>query len=186
MKQSILAVDDEPHLLKLLERIITHKTSYRIISTNSSLEVPKILENNHFDLMLVDLKMPGLNGMDILRMVNEQDRQEKVIIITAFGSLDTAVNAFQLGAVDYIIKPFKQERIITSVERWMYFQRATRKLDELDATFTKEPFTEALQDFKNEYLGRKFSKYGNNIDKIIKETGIPGEEVKNFAKNRNL
>ncbi len=186
MKQSILAVDDEPHLLRLLERIITHKTSYRIIITNSSLEVPKILENNQFDLMLVDLKMPGLNGMDILRMVNEQDRQEKVIIITAFGSLDTAIKAFQLGAVDYIMKPFKQERIISSVERWMYFQRATRKLEELDAIFTKEPFSEALQEFRNEYLRRKFSKYGNNIEKIMKETGISGEDIDNFTKNRNL
>ena len=54
MKQRILAVDDEPHMLKLMERIITEKTPYQITTTNNSLEVPEILEKNEFDLIIMD------------------------------------------------------------------------------------------------------------------------------------
>ena len=58
MTQTILSVDDEPHMLKLLERIITEKTAYRITTTNNSLEVPELLKQNTYDLILADLKMP--------------------------------------------------------------------------------------------------------------------------------
>ena len=66
MKQTILSVDDEPHMLKLLERIITEKTPYHVTTTSNSLEVPELLKQNTYDLILTDLKMPGLDGMDIL------------------------------------------------------------------------------------------------------------------------
>ena len=89
MKQTILAVDDEPHMLKLMERIVTEKTPYQITTTSNSLEVPEILEKSEFDLIIMDLKMPGMDGLDLLRLVKEKERFEEVVIITAFGSLET-------------------------------------------------------------------------------------------------
>ena len=88
MKQHILAIDDELDMLKLLERIITEKTPYRITTTNNSLEVEQLLEQTQFDLIITDLKMPGLDGMDVLRLVKEKKRYEEVIILTAFGSME--------------------------------------------------------------------------------------------------
>ena len=69
MKQSVLVIDDEISMLKLLERIITEKTPYQVETTNNSLEVPKILEKKQYDIIITDLKMPGIDGMDILRLV---------------------------------------------------------------------------------------------------------------------
>jgi two-component system response regulator PilR (NtrC family) len=102
MTQRILAVDDELHMLTLLERIITEKTPYQIVTTNNALEVPALLEKSQFDLIITDLKMPGLDGMDILRLVREQGRPEEVIIITAFGSLESAIEALSRKVFDYI------------------------------------------------------------------------------------
>ena len=106
MPQNILAVDDEIHMLKLLERIILEKTPYDILTTNNALEIPSILEENTFDLLIVDLKMPGMDGLDILRLIREQQRPEEVVIITAFGTLESALDAFTQGVFGYITKPF--------------------------------------------------------------------------------
>ena len=81
MKQRILAIDDEIHMLKLLERIITEKTPYQIQTTNNALELPGILQHDEFDVIITDLKMPGMDGLDVLRLVKQQGRREEVIII---------------------------------------------------------------------------------------------------------
>jgi len=115
----ILIIDDEPHMLQLLERIVAEKTTYKTVATNSSLEVPQLLENNVFDLIVTDLRMPGMDGMEILDLVKKDDRWEKVILITAFGSIDVALAAQDKGAFDYITKPFKKEQIVFVIERAM-------------------------------------------------------------------
>ena len=71
MKQSILVVDDEIHMVTLLERILSEKTPYAFASTHNALEVPDLLETQKFDLLITDLRMPGLTGMDLLRQVCE-------------------------------------------------------------------------------------------------------------------
>ncbi len=126
--QRILAVDDEVHMLRLLERIISEKTPYSIVTTNSSLEVPRLLENESFDLILTDLKMPGMDGLDILRTVKEQGRDEEIIILTAFGSLETAMEALTHDVFDYITKPFKKEQILHTVNKAMRWQRLKREV----------------------------------------------------------
>ncbi len=109
MKGRILAVDDELHMLKLLERMFAERTQNQITTTNNSLEVVGILEQERFDIIITDLRMPGMDGMEILRWMADNDRDEQVIIISAFGSVESAREAVSLGAFDYINKPFKQE-----------------------------------------------------------------------------
>lgn len=123
MNQRILAVDDEPDMLILLERIIQGKTDYEIISTNNSLEVPDLLENQKFDVIITDLSMPKLDGLEILELVRDRGSRELVILITAYGGYDTSEKARTLGVYDYIHKPFKREQILTTVERAMQEQR---------------------------------------------------------------
>jgi DNA-binding NtrC family response regulator len=154
MKHNILAIDDEPDLLRLLERIIQEKTPYNITVTNNSLEVPMLLEKNEYDIIITDLKMPGMDGLDILKYVKENNRFEQVIIITAFGSLETAMEALSQGVYDYITKPFKKEQIIFTIDRAMKFQNNVREIRIFSEIFEMTQ-DEAVEAFKIEYNKRK-------------------------------
>jgi DNA-binding NtrC family response regulator len=148
MKYDILAIDDEPDLLQLMERIIKSKTPYSIITTNNSLEVEHLLDNNVFELVITDLKMPGLDGLDILKMIKDKGRNEQVIIITAFGTLETAVEALSQGVFDYITKPFRKEQIIVTIEHAMKYQLMNRQWLEFKDILDSESFEQACDKLK--------------------------------------
>ena len=177
MTQRILAVDDEVHMLRLLERIISEKTPYPIVTTNSSLEVPKLLEKESFDLILTDLKMPGMDGLDILRTVREQGRDEEIIILTAFGSLETAIEALSNDVFDYITKPFKKEQILHTVNKAMRWQRLKREAAVTAALFEREPYAEAERVFQAEYLQRLRERCGDDPEKMAQRSGLPDAVV---------
>lgn len=180
-KQRILAIDDEPHMLKLLERIITEKTPYEVVSTNSSLEAVDMLEKEEFDLIITDLKMPGMDGMDILKMIKEKKRREEVIMITAFGSLESAIEALSMGVFDYITKPFKKEQIIYTVDRAMKWQRMKDDSAKFREILSVLPFESAVMGFKKIYVEHHASKLGNSPDVIAEQTGISVDEVKKIV-----
>jgi len=177
MEQRILAIDDEPHMLKLLERIVTEKTSYRITTTTNSLEVPKILEKNQYDLIITDLKMPGLDGIDLLRLIREKNRPEEVIIITAFGSLETAVEALSRGVFDYITKPFKKEQILFTMDRAMRWQRLKREAGKVQKIFGLEPYEKASQAFLREYVRDLARRCGGDQKEMAARSGLSPEAV---------
>jgi DNA-binding NtrC family response regulator len=172
MLQTILAVDDEPHMLKLLARIITEKTPYAVTTTSNSLEVPGLLTQNAYDVILTDMKMPGMDGIDILRMVREEERFEEVIIITAFGSLDSVTEALSLGVFDYVTKPFKREQIITTIDRAMFWQRQKREHAWMDALFALEPYDKAREEFEREYVRRLTKRCEGDEDLMAKRSGL--------------
>ena len=176
MKQSILAIDDELHMLKLLERIISEKTKYPITTINNSLEVPDFLKENEIDLIITDLKMPGMDGLDILRYIKENDRNEEVVIMTAFGSMDTALDALNQGVFDYITKPFKKEQIIMTIDRAMRWQKVKTESEKMSAVFDMEPYSKAVQVFKEEYVNRLKHRYANQSE-MIEKSGLPQEDL---------
>ncbi len=178
MKQRILAVDDEPHMLLLLDRIITEKTPYAIVTTNNPLEVPAILGREQFDLIITDLKMPGLDGLDILRKIRAEDRFEQVIIITAFGSLESAIEAMSQGVFDYITKPFKKEQIIFTVDRAMRWQDMKRQTMRLDAIFALEPYVSAEQAFRCEYVRRLATRCAGDVAAMAQRAGLSPDAVR--------
>ena len=182
MKQRILSVDDEPHMLKLLERIITEKTPYQVTTTSNSLEVPSLLEQNSYDLILADLKMPGMDGMDILRLVKEKERFEEVVMITAFGSLETAIEALSLGVFDYITKPFKKEQIIFTINRAMRWQGMKRESAEISRIFEMEPLETAQEAFEIEYLRRLSERCGGDEKAVSERSGLPLDRVTSLEK----
>ncbi|MCP4685333.1 MAG: response regulator [bacterium] len=172
MKQSILAVDDEPHMLRLLERIITEKTQYHIKTVNNSLEVPAILDEGNFDLIITDLKMPGMDGIDILKHVREHERSEEVIIMTAFGSLESAIEALQQGVFDYITKPFKKEQIIFTVDRALRWQAIRKEASRLGRIFDGEPYESARKAFDGEYVRRLGERCRQGKAAMIERSGL--------------
>jgi YesN/AraC family two-component response regulator len=178
MKQRILAVDDEPHMLLLLERIIMEKTPYSIVTTNNPLEVPELLQKEQFDVIITDLKMPGLDGLELLRAIRSGNRFEQVIMITAFGSLESAVEAMSQGVFDYITKPFKKEQIIFTVDRAMRWQRLKRDMIRLEALFALEPYGEAERAFGREYVQRLAARCGGDVAAMSQRSGLPQEALR--------
>ncbi|HOP07733.1 MAG TPA: response regulator [candidate division Zixibacteria bacterium] len=185
MKRRILIIDDELHMLKLLERTFLEKTSYQVITTNNSLEITKMLEQERYDLIITDLKMPGCDGMDILRWIKAHDRSEEVIIITAFGSSDTADEALRLGAFDYITKPFRREEILMAVERALSLRDCKIEVSRVEELFKTTPFEKAVARFQNLYLHKMTTVYGHDVETIAVKAGLPSDIVRTALEERH-
>ncbi|KAF0144849.1 MAG: FrgC [Nitrospirae bacterium] len=117
MAEKILIVDDEPDMLKLLNMIIKEKTPYGTITTNNPLEALELSKQGGFDLVIADLKMPGLDGMELLEAIKRMDKDIPVIIITAYGTVESAVESMQKGGFDFITKPFRKEQILYTIDK---------------------------------------------------------------------
>lgn len=183
MQQKILAVDDQPHMLILLERIIKERTPYEIITTNNPLEIPKLLDSQNFDLIISDLKMPGMDGLEILNHINTNNRNEKVIIITAFGDLESALKAMQGGAFDYITKPFKKEQILHALDRAMSWQKLVKEANSLRKIFEISPYDQAEKAFRKAYIQELVQKFNKKIDQISQQSGLSQNEVQQIIKD---
>jgi DNA-binding NtrC family response regulator len=117
MSTRILVIDDEVDMLSLIRLILTEKTDYEIITTNNPLEVSNLLNEKKFDVIFTDLKMPIMDGLDVVDAIRKQDSLVPIIIITAYGSIESAEEAVKKGAFDYITKPFRQEQLLISLKR---------------------------------------------------------------------
>jgi DNA-binding NtrC family response regulator len=137
MAERILIVDDEIDMLELLELIITDRTEYEVVTTNTPLEVPELLRKEPFDLLITDLRMPDIDGIELIEMVRQVDDQLPFIIITAYGTIESAVEAMRKGAFDYITKPFRQEQILMTIEKVMKWRRLQKENIALKAELEK-------------------------------------------------
>jgi DNA-binding NtrC family response regulator len=108
--ENILIIDDEKSLLDLLS-VVLKKEGYRVKTCLAPTKVFDILENEELDLLICDIKLPQISGMEVLKYVRENRPEIPVIMITAYGSLKQAVEALKAGATDYILKPFDVEEL---------------------------------------------------------------------------
>jgi len=131
MPDRILVVDDEPNMLRLLKTILMDKTGYEVTTTNNPLEVSKLLQESHYDLVVTDLKMPLVDGIDLIGIVKNIDDAMPIIVITAYGTIETAEEAIQKGAYDFITKPFRKETILITIKRALEWKRMQGELAEL-------------------------------------------------------
>ena len=131
MPQKILIIDDEPDMLMMLEMLITDKTPHEVITTNNPFEVQDLLAKENLNLVITDLKIPSMDGIEILDAVKNHDPDIPVVVITAFGSLEAAEEALHRGAYDFITKPFRKEQILVTIGRALEWQRITRENREL-------------------------------------------------------
>src|SRR6056297_3641213 len=103
--RKVLVVDDEKNICENVSKILG-KENYEIVQAQSAQEALEKLARENFSLMLSDMVMPGMNGLELLKRVKQEWPLTKALIMTAYASTDTAVKAMQLGALDYITKPF--------------------------------------------------------------------------------
>jgi two-component system response regulator PilR (NtrC family) len=110
IKDKILVADDEQSMREFLD-IMLKKEGYRVSLASNGEEVAKLVEDDLFDLVLLDIRMPKLDGISALKKIKANTPETIVIMITAYASADTAIKAMKEGAYDYITKPFKVEEI---------------------------------------------------------------------------
>jgi two-component system response regulator PilR (NtrC family) len=115
-KQKILVVDDEKSMCDFLE-IMLNKEGYEVTSTTSGEKALELLDNNLYSMVLTDVKMPGVDGFEVLRKTKEVSPDTVVIMITAYGSPEGAVTAIKEGAYDYITKPFRVEEVKLTIKK---------------------------------------------------------------------
>lgn len=125
---SILVVDDEAVIRDGLQRIL-HGEHFRVETCRSGHAAIELLQQKDYGLIITDLKMPGMNGIEVLKAVKTLQPDVPVIMITGYASVDTAVDAMKHGAVDYIAKPFTPEQILEKIERAL--EQRTVMLDEI-------------------------------------------------------
>jgi DNA-binding NtrC family response regulator len=123
MAEKILVLDDEVDMLLLLETIITSRTDHDVVTTNNPLELEELMARHAFSLVISDLKMLGRDGLEVVQKVHELDDTVPVVIITAYGSLESAQEAIRKGAYDYITKPFRKEQVLIAIERALEWRR---------------------------------------------------------------
>jgi DNA-binding response OmpR family regulator len=116
MKSRIMLVDDEQAIRHSLGEILRLE-GYDVVTAESGEAAIDFLGREVFDLILLDLKMPGMSGLDVLRYINKATPETKVVLLTAHGSLESAIEALRQGAHDYILKPASSHTIINSVEQ---------------------------------------------------------------------
>jgi len=127
IKQTILVVDDDPGARQSLEVIL--EDDYRVLCVGNGPEALKILQEETVDLILLDVNMPDMDGLEVLRKIKEQDEELDVIMVSALDLARKAVDAIRLGAYDYITKPYEPEDILSSVHRVLSKQKLHKELD---------------------------------------------------------
>ncbi|HEV8374701.1 MAG TPA: sigma-54 dependent transcriptional regulator [Candidatus Polarisedimenticolia bacterium] len=110
----ILVVEDESVVQEILSQLL-REAGHEPVVVGSAEEAVGILDRESFDLLIIDLMLPGMGGLDFLRAVKGQDPERVVVIITAFGSVETAVQAMREGAFHYLTKPFRHEEVLLTV-----------------------------------------------------------------------
>jgi two-component system, NtrC family, response regulator PilR len=118
----ILVVDDEPSMREML-RIVLRRDGYEVFVASNGREAISFLEEQPVDLLLSDIRMPDLSGVEVLRTAKELNRDVVAFMMTAFASTDTAVEAMRLGAVDYFTKPFSMDELRLKIRQHLESHR---------------------------------------------------------------
>ena len=133
-KKQVLIVDDEPNLRKILSAQLT-RDGYDVLTAEDGQQGLEALREHHIDLVITDLKMPKVDGMSLLREALREDPELPIVMITAHGTIDTAVEALKTGAFDYLTKPFDKDEVRQIVAKAL----KTRELRDADATAIGTP-----------------------------------------------
>ncbi len=138
MKRRILVVDDEVDMLQLLKRSLSSDLGCSVETASSGEEALKRVAEGPWDLVLADIRMPGMDGLELLEMIKRQRPDQTVVLMTAFGRVETAVRAMKNGAFDFITKPFDHEALIVRLEKALERSRLLEENLRLQKTCREE------------------------------------------------
>ncbi len=129
----ILVVDDEPAVLEVIQKILIDR-GFLVDVAKDGIEALNLLEQGSYDLMLSDVKMPRMDGMELLQRVSLLYPELITVMLSAFANIQDAVAAIKLGAYDYIAKPVYPEDLVFSIERALKFKELRQAAQELEWT----------------------------------------------------
>jgi two-component system response regulator AtoC len=155
--ETIVIVDDDLSLCHFLTKPLSHK-GYQVIACHNGKQALQIINEQEVNLILLDNKLPDRTGLDILREIKQSHPKMPVIIMTAFGTTDTAIEAMRLGAFDYILKPFELEEISELVAKGLEANKLMKRAVAIPALF------ESLED-SDQIIGK--SKVMQEVYKLI-------------------
>ena len=110
----ILIIDDDPHFLRVLQRILSAE-KFAVMATSNPCDAIEFLRSNNFDLIICDLRMPDCDGLNVLQAIRSAGNEIPVIILTAYGEVDTYLEAMNAGATEYLNKPIKSDELVSVV-----------------------------------------------------------------------
>ncbi len=138
-KFTVLILDDEKHFTEELNEFLQNN-GFQAIEANTANQGLSVLKKQKIDLLILDVRLPGSDGLDILKEVKEKYPDMEVIIVSAHGDMDTVIKAMRLGAIDYLRKPFRHIDIQIAIERtqkFLYLQQKMKKIEEKDSLISK-------------------------------------------------
>ena len=124
--ETILVVDDEKNYLLVLTTLLGDE-GYEVLTAQSANKAIEILDENEIDLIVTDFKMPGMNGMELLKTLKKKELSPPVIMMTAFGTIEKAVEAIKEGAFDFITKPFDNEVLKKTISQALILGRKNKE-----------------------------------------------------------
>jgi len=133
-KIKVLIVDDEPRVVEEIREYLKAK-SYLVFSAENPSQAFDVLEKNDISILILDIRLPEMSGLEVLKRVKQQNPDIEVIMISGHGDMSTVIEAMRLGASDYFAKPFRLVEIQNAIQRTRRFVEMNRKLKEMQAGF---------------------------------------------------
>ncbi len=132
MKERVLIVDDKADMLQMLERLLKRHLSVEVLKAQNGREALRMVTEEQTDAVVLDIRMPGKDGMTVLREVLQKDRDIPVVILTGYGTVDMAVEALKVGAYDFLTKPVDNERLVHTLRRALQYRKLLREKKRLE------------------------------------------------------
>ncbi len=125
-RKKILVIDDEPELLALMMEVLEDE-GYQAFSAANGADGIRLNEQENPDLIILDLRMPEMDGIETLRQIRKKDDKVKVVILTGYGSPDTIRDAADLDVSEYLSKPFENDQLVRIISEMLYHQMWEQK-----------------------------------------------------------
>jgi len=162
MFPTILIVDDEPSIVQSLSGLLTDE-GFEVTTASNGYEALQQVEANAPDLVLLDIWMPGIDGLETLKEIKKSQAQTQVIMITGHGTIETAVQATKLGAFDFIEKPLSIDKVIVAINNALNFRRLEEEnrylrkktIEKHSITGTSDPVKAIMEHINKVHQGRE-------------------------------
>lgn len=186
-QMKVLVIDDEINFTEEIEEFLQNQ-GYISFTANNVHKGRTILKNNDIDLLILDVRLKGISGLDVLKEVKQSYPKIEVIIVSAHGDMDTVINALRNGAIDYLKKPFRHTDIQIAIQRTRRFldlQRVIKTMEEKNSLISKNLQEKIKRDFIGESkqikdildLAVTAAKYGDTSVLITGESGTGKENI---------
>ncbi len=172
MKSNILVVDDEPVARQSLTDILRLE-GHNVASAPNGQAAVEFVRTHPMDLMIVDLRMPGMDGLEVIQVVNQISPETEVILLTAFGSIETAIQALRLRIHDYLLKPASPSQVLASVKKGLARHAQRSRVSNVAAQSDVDEAVEvfSLKDGTTVDLSRRQIKHKNKVEHLTPAEG---------------